>query len=88
MKKERDCNMAVYPGMMPNFGMNPMSSYGMPMTFMGETPTTNTQNNYGNDLGSLSNQVNSLEQRINRLESIVGGSNYNTNYNPNNFQVM
>lgn len=93
MKKDRNCNMAVYPGMMPGYGMgtpmmnNPMM--GMPI-MGGSTPTTtNTQNNYGTgDLGSLTSQVNSLEQRINRLESIVNGSSYTTNYNPNNFQMM
>ncbi|MBR2840981.1 MAG: hypothetical protein IKF01_03830 [Bacilli bacterium] len=85
MKKERECNMNVYPGMMPSFQMGPMMGGQMP--FMGSIP--NMQNNYGTgDLGSLTNQINSLEQRVNRLEGIVGSSNYNTNYSPNNFQVM
>lgn len=93
MKKDRNCNMAVYPNMIPNFtGPMPvpmgMESQMMPSMMTAPT-TTNTQNNYGlSDLGRLSREINSLEQRINRLEAIVNGSNYSTNYNSTNYQMM
>ena len=99
MKKDRNCGMNVYPQMMPSYGgmVMPGQMIPMPGAISGGIPgavssmpyTTNTQNNYGtNDSSSLSSQITSLEQRVRRLEGIVNGSNYSTNYNSSNYQMM
>ena len=81
MKKDRNCGMNVYPNMMPVI----MPGQMIPMP--GEMNSVQIpQNNYNNN--SLSNQINSLEQRVRRLESIVNGSNYSSNYNSTNYQMM
>lgn len=77
MKKDRNCGMNVYPNMMPVI----MPGQMIPMNEM-----QMNQNNYATD--SLSNQINSLQQRISRLENIVNGSNYSSNYNTANYQMM
>lgn len=104
MKKDRNCGMAVYPQVVPNFGgaimpgqMIPMPGVdgGMmsyPSSGMMNVPsgsTTTTQNNYGSsDLNNLTNKVNSLEQRVNRLENLVNNGTYSNGYNSSNFQMM
>ncbi len=89
MEKERDCTMNMYP-IMPNYGGMAMPGGMVPMGGMmdgGMMP--NTQFNYGSsDSNSLSSQITSLEQRVRRLENLVNGSNYSTNYNSNNYQMM
>ena len=77
MKKDRNCGMNVYPNMMPVI----MPGQMIPMNEM-----QMNQNNYATD--SLSNQINSLQQRVSRLENIVNGSNYSSNYNTTNYQMM
>lgn len=78
MKKDRNCNMSVYPGIMPAFGgmMYPGQMGGVPANMA-------YQDNYS-DYGNLNNKVNSLEQRVTRLENMMNG----TNYNSNNYQMM
>lgn len=90
MKKDRNCTMAIYPNMVPNYGGMIMSDQMMPMPGGYNTGVipTNTQNNFGTDLNSITNQINSLEQRVSRLENVVNGTGYSTNYNSNNYQMM
>ena len=93
MKKDRNCGMAIYPNMVPNYGgmVMPGQMIPMPGGNFGSgmmPPTTNTQNNYGTDLSSITNQINSLEQRVSRLENLVNGTGYSTNYNSTNYQMM
>lgn len=90
MKKDRNCTMNMYPTMMP-YGSMVMPGQMVPMPGMmdGEMGSF-TQFNYGSgdSNNSLSGQINSLEQRVRRLENLVNGSNYSTNYNSNNYQMM
>lgn len=93
MKKDRNCGVPypIYPmpnpNMMPNMGM-PMGMPNMmpnmmPNTGMPNMGTTNMPSqNYSTD---INNQINNLEKRVTALENMVGT---NTNYNPNNFQIM
>lgn len=90
MKKDRNCGMAIYPSMVPNFGgMMPGQMIPMPGgNYNGVPSSISTQNNYGTDLSSITNQINNLEQRVSRLENLVNGTGYSTNYNSNNYQMM
>lgn len=71
-------NMA--PGMMPmnpNMSMNPN---------MGVMPLPS--NNLEAQVNNLMTQMNSLERRVAALESAVGNTNFSTNYNTSNYQMM
>ena len=97
MKKDRNCGMGNYAGMVPNYGgmvmpgvfpMPGMIDY--PISGFNNVPNNSTTlNNYGaGDLTNLSNKVNSLEQRINRLENLVNNGTYSNGYNSSNYQMM
>lgn len=96
LKKDRNCGMGGYNGMIPNYGMV-MPGGVIPMPGMMNYPNFNSvpdgingnYNNYNSsDLSSLSNKVNSLEQRVNRLENLVSNGTYSNSYNSSNYQMM
>ena len=99
MKKDRNCGMGVYPGMMPDYGGMIMPGGVIPMPGVMNYPNSNfgnipngsttTLNNYGSqDLSSITNQINTLEKRVSRLESLVNNGSYSSNYNSSNYQMM
>ena len=90
MKKDRNCGMAIYPSMVPNYGgaLMPGQMIPFPGGSYNNPYTMNTQNSFENDLSIVNSQINSLEQRISRLENMINGSGYSTNYNSNNYQMM
>lgn len=81
MKKNRNCGM-----------MSPIPMGGMPVQM--PMPMGVAYNTYGGDNDSyLQSQISSLEQRVTNLENMVNGtysnaSNYNSNYNSSNYQMM
>lgn len=101
MKKAENRNAVPYPiyppyqGISPMMPNNPMMSgvpiMGSPMPYsMGSANTGSCSSNTTNT-DSLKEDLESLNKRVSYLESVLlnnTNSNYSTNYNSSNYQVM
>lgn len=89
MKKDRNCGN-MYPVYPPY--QNP--SMPVPMPMMGPFPyqTTQTTNNYEQQINNLNERINSLTKRVSNLEEMVNQNNMvnysNSNYNSSNYPMM
>ena len=102
MKKMQDRNAVPYPIYPPYQGMTPMMPnapmmpggpmmpgampYGMNNTNTGSCSSSNTTDN-----NSIKEEVENLKKRVNYLENMLlnnNTTNYGTNYNSSNYQVM
>lgn len=81
----------MQPGIQPI--MQPGIMGGVPM-MPGMYPNAQsgvTSNNTGSMnqmVSSLQSQVKDLERRVTTLENVMNGSNYSSNYNTSNYQMM